>query len=213
MWRLYACVRMRGSRETGVAQLPRQFCSSLIGDHAPILCLQLASTPRFFTVCDQTPSSTSFVSFISDAAVFLRSLTSERLWLPPIRPSARGPPRTLAGCLTAGDTVLLPTPRDCGGAPARPRESSRDRVTAAPQGFWTITTHIWWRLQPQRPCSSTSECGCSPRSTGAFVCCGGAHSLYQVSSQQANRLSPCGPKTPDFTLLLGIRPSHQSTAR
>ena len=37
-----------------------------------------------------------------------------------------------------------------------------------------------------------------------------AHSLYQMSFQQGNRLSPCGLKTLG---LQGIRPSHQSTTR
>ena len=44
--------------------------SSLIRDHAPVLCLRLPSTPRFYTVRDPAAGSTSLLSFISDAAVF-----------------------------------------------------------------------------------------------------------------------------------------------
>ena len=69
------------------------------------------------------------------------------------------------------------------------------------------------RLHPQLPCSSTSECDFSPGSTGAFAYCGGAHSLYQVSSQQGNHYSHVAQRLPDFTLLLGIRLSHQNTSR
>ena len=73
-------VRMRlcGSGVNGATQLPSLFFQ--ISHCAPVLCLQLLSTPRFFTLCDQTPGSTSLPSFVSDAAVFL-ALTSEGLWL------------------------------------------------------------------------------------------------------------------------------------
>ncbi|XP_047727784.1 protein mab-21-like 3 isoform X1 [Prionailurus viverrinus] len=60
--------------------------------------------------------------------------------------------------------------------------------------------HIW--LHPQRPCSSTSECDCSPGSTGT----GWPHSLYRMSSQQGNRLSPCGPKSPGPHSAPGVSP-------
>ena len=43
---------------------------SQISNCAPVLCLQLPSTPRFYTVHDQAPGSTSLLSFISDVAVF-----------------------------------------------------------------------------------------------------------------------------------------------
>ena len=43
---------------------------------------------------------------------------------------------------------------------------------------------------------------------------GRPHNLYQISSQQGNRLSLCGLRTHGLhSLLLGIRPSHQSTTR
>ena len=46
---------------------------SPISNRAPVLCLQLSSTPRFFTLRDKAPGSTSLPSFVSDAVVF-RSL-------------------------------------------------------------------------------------------------------------------------------------------
>ena len=46
---------------------------SQISNRAPVLCLQLLSTLRFYTVCDQAirlPCGISFLSFISDMAIF-----------------------------------------------------------------------------------------------------------------------------------------------
>ena len=40
---------------------------SLISNHAPVLCLQLQSTPCFCTVHDQAPDSTSLLSVVLDA--------------------------------------------------------------------------------------------------------------------------------------------------
>ena len=62
---LCACV---GAMKKGVTQPPSLF--SRISTCAPILCLQLSSTLRFFTLRDQAPGSTSLPSFVSDAAVF-----------------------------------------------------------------------------------------------------------------------------------------------
>ena len=43
---------------------------------------------------------------------------------------------------------------------------------------------------------------------------GRPHSLYQMSCQQGNCLSLCGPRSsPDPSLLLGIHPSHQIPTR
>ena len=43
---------------------------SRISNHAPVLCIRLPSTPRFYTDRDQAPGSTSFLSFVSEAVVF-----------------------------------------------------------------------------------------------------------------------------------------------
>ena len=61
-------MRMGRSGENGATQLPSLF--SQISNRAPVLCLQLSSTPRFSTLCDQVPGSTSLPSFVSDVAVF-----------------------------------------------------------------------------------------------------------------------------------------------
>ena len=49
-------MHMRGSGENGTTQLPILF--SRISNHVPVLCLQLSSTPCFFTLHDQAPGST-----------------------------------------------------------------------------------------------------------------------------------------------------------
>ena len=59
---------MCGSSENGATQLPSLF--SQISNRTPILCLQLSSTPCFFTLHDQAPGSTSLLSFVSDVAIF-----------------------------------------------------------------------------------------------------------------------------------------------
>ena len=41
-----------------------------VSNHTHVLCLQLVPTPGFYTVRDQAAGSTSFLSFVSDAAVF-----------------------------------------------------------------------------------------------------------------------------------------------
>ena len=60
---------------------------SQIGNPAPILCLQLSSTPCFFTVRDQAPGSTSILSFVSDAAVFPSPLLLKDCGFDPFQPS------------------------------------------------------------------------------------------------------------------------------
>ena len=61
---------------------------SLISNRAPVLCLRLSSTPRFFTVRDQAPGSTSLQSFVSDAAVLPALLLLKDCGFVLFRPSA-----------------------------------------------------------------------------------------------------------------------------
>ena len=69
---------------------------SPVSNHTPVLCLQLSSTPRFFTVHDQTPGSTSFLSFVLDVAVFPVPLLLKDCGFDPFRPSAGGSHRAMA---------------------------------------------------------------------------------------------------------------------
>ena len=54
------------------------------------LPLQLLSTPRFFTLRDQAPGSTSLPSFVSDAAVFSGPLLLKDCGFDLLRPSVGG---------------------------------------------------------------------------------------------------------------------------
>ena len=69
---------------------------SPISNCALIFCLQLSSTPRFFTVRDQAPGSTSLLSFVSDAAIFPGPLLLKDCGFDPFCPSAGGSQRAMA---------------------------------------------------------------------------------------------------------------------
>ena len=69
---------------------------SPISDHALVLCLQLSSTPCFFTVGDQASGGISLPSFVSDAAVFPSPLLPKDCGFDPLRPSAGGSHRAMA---------------------------------------------------------------------------------------------------------------------
>ena len=66
---------------------------SSVSSHTPVLCLQLLSTPGFYTVCDQAvrlPGSTSLLSFISDAAMFPSPSLLRDCGFDPLRPLGGG---------------------------------------------------------------------------------------------------------------------------
>ena len=81
-------MRMRGNGENGAIQLPTLLFP--VSNHTPVLCLQLSSTPRFFTLRDQAPGRTSVPSFVSDAAVFPGPLLLKDCGFDPFRPSVEG---------------------------------------------------------------------------------------------------------------------------
>ncbi|VFV35046.1 Hypothetical predicted protein, partial [Lynx pardinus] len=136
---------MRGSGE----KEPPATLSSRISNRAPVLCLQLSSTPRFFTLHDQAPGSTSLPSFVSDAAIFPGPLLPKDCGWDLFRPSVerlteQWPNKLWPNMVAPRNacwTVLLPVPRDYGQVPARPRKSSGNNVAAAFQGLWKITAH------------------------------------------------------------------------
>ena len=63
---------------------------SQISNCTPVLCLQLLSTPRFYTVHEQAPGNTSLLSFVSDAAVFPGPLLLKNCNFDPFRPLSEG---------------------------------------------------------------------------------------------------------------------------
>ena len=88
-----------GKIENGITQLPSLWYqnSALLpsSNQAPLLCLQLPSTPHFYTVCIQAVSllgSTSLLNYIADGAVFPNPSLLRALQL--------GPAPTLWGSVT-----------------------------------------------------------------------------------------------------------------
>ena len=88
-------------------------------------------------------------------------------------------------------TLLFPAPQDCGQVPVHPRKSSRDSVAAAFQGLWKITTHIWHPASPLTTLFRHQRMWPFSGVYWAQV----ASSLYQISFQQWNHFSLCGPRT------------------
>ena len=123
---------------------------SLISTCTPVLCLQLPSTPCFYTVRDQAPGSTSLLSFVSDGAAFPDPFwgTAALTFSAPLRRVLLSNGQVLAAPRNVCGSALLLMPRDCGQVPAHLRKSSRDNVAAVLQGLWKITTHIWHQASP-----------------------------------------------------------------
>ena len=109
---------------------------------------------RFYAVREQAirlPGGTYLLSFISYAAVFPDPSLRRDHRSDPLRSSLEASPRAMAGCRPHPgrwrDSAAA-LARDCGWAPARPREGSRSRVAAAFRGSWKITTRIWPQASP-----------------------------------------------------------------
>ena len=204
---------MRRIGENGATQPPNLFFRS--SNHAPVLCLQLLSTPRFSTLHDQTPGSTSLPSFVSDAAVlpgpFQRTaaLISAPLWR--VSPSNGG----MSNCQMSAAprnvrwTLLLSLPRDCGQVPACPQKRLRDSVASVFQGPWKIATHIWHQASPSTTLPQPSKCGCLWDLLGP----GSFNSLYQCPSSSGTTFPMWTTNFLDPTLFLGIHISHQTVTR
>ena len=168
-------------------------CSPGSANHAPVLCLQLSSTPCFSTLRDQAPDSTSLLSFVSDAAVFPGPLLPKDCGFDPLRASGGGSHQQWpneqwpnGGCAQE----RLPDPAGAGAPRLRPgvsppQKSSRDSVAAAFQGLWA-------------PGFTLNDLVPAPANVAAFrglLRPGGLNSLYQMSFRQWNRFSRCGLRT------------------
>ena len=119
---------MGGRSENGATQLPSLF--SWISSRAPVLCLQLSPTPRFFTLRDQAPGSTSLPSFVSDGAVLPGPLLVKDCSFDLFRPSAGGSHRPMAECRLHPGTLAGPcccrcpeTAASCQPAPEKVHET------------------------------------------------------------------------------------------
>ena len=111
-------------------------------------------------------------------------------------------------------TALLQMPRDCGWVLACPRESSQDRVAAVFQGLWEITTHIWHQASPLTSLFQHQQTWLFSRVHWKLCLWGGltASTKCPLSRGTASACVAQRPLEP-CCVLLGIRPSHQSSAR
>ena len=185
---------------------------SLISDHAPALCLQLSSTPRFYAVRDQAPGSNSLPSFVSDAAVSPDPLLPKDCALTPSAPLWAGLTEQWpneqwpnVGCTQEGplDPAAARAPRLRPGA-SLPQKSSRDSVAAAFQGLWA-------------PGFTLNDLVPAPANVAVFwglLGPGGFHRLYQNVLPAMEPLFPVWPKTLPDPIAPGDSPlPPQSTAR
>ena len=83
-------------------------------------------------------------------------------------------------------------PGDCSWAPACPRKSSRDGGSSSVSGIMqNHGTHLAHGFTPNDLVPAPANVVVLPGPLGPLW---EPHSLYQVSSQQGNHLSPCGPE-------------------
>ena len=91
-------------------------------------------------------------------------------------------------------------------------KSSRDSVSADFQGLWKITTH----LAPGFVLNDLAPLPVNVADFRGLLGPGGSNSLYQMSLQQWNCFSPCGPRTSQtplcswgFALPIGAPPGME----
>ena len=186
---------------------------SPISNRASVLCLQLLSTPRFFTVRDQVPGSTSLPSFVSDVAVFSGPLLLKECGFDPSRPSAEG---LTEQWLNAGRTqessqgpAAAGVPRLWPGASPPQKKFARYCSNSVSGIMEDQNTHLapasplTTLFQHQRMWPFSGVCWDQVASTVSTKCISTSGTTFPM----------CPENLQDPTLLLGIRPSHQSTTR
>ncbi|VFV22913.1 Hypothetical predicted protein [Lynx pardinus] len=188
---------MRGSGENGATQLPSVF--SWISNCTPVLRLQLSSTPCFSTLHDQAPGCTSLPTFVSDVAVFpglfrrtaaltrsnpLRESLTEQ-WPNEQWPNVSCTQERLLDPAVAGALRLQP------GASPPPKKIARQCSISISGIMENHNTHL-------APSFTLNDLAPAPVNVAAFrglLGPGGFNRLYQMSFQQWNHFSLCGPRT------------------
>ena len=99
---------------------------SAVSNRAPVLCLQLSSTPHSFTVHDQAPGSTSRLSFVSDVAVFPGPLLLKDCGFDLFCTSMGGSHRAMAECWLHPGTLAGPCCCQCPETVARCQAALRN---------------------------------------------------------------------------------------
>ena len=173
----------------GTTQPPSLF--SLISSRAPVLCLQLLSTPCFSTLHDQAPDSTSLPSFFSDVAVFPGPLLPKDRGFDLLHPSAGGSHRAMAECSCTQERRLDPA---VAGAP--PQKIARQCSLSISGTMENRNIH----LTPGFTLNNLAPALVNVAAFRGLLGLGGFNSLYQMSFQKWNRFFPCGLRT-SWTLL------------
>ena len=168
---------------------------------ALILCVRLPSTPRFHTVREQAvrlPGSSSFLNFISDAAVSRRSLLRDCGFVPAQTFCGRVSPAGRPGNVLK--TVLLPTPIP--GASPPQKKFTRACSSSVSGILENHNSHLAPDFTPNGPVPAPANVVVLQDPLGPLPL--GIPPRRGTASHVAR-----GPRS----LLLGIRPSHQSSTR
>ena len=174
---------------------------SLANNCVPLLCFQLPSTPCFYILHDQAvilPGGTSLLSFISDAAVFPNPSLLRDCGFDLLRHSGGGSHQEMAGCWphqgTLWDRAAANAQRLQLGASLPQKKFTHSCSSSVLGIIGNHNTHLApgfilnvLVLAPVNVVVVWGQLGSLP--------VGWPHSLYQMSSQQGNCLSLCGPKT------------------
>ena len=182
----------------------RTLCSSTL-HQAALLCLQLLSSPHFYTatklsVCLAAP----LPNFISDGAVFPIPSLMRALLLGPVLTLWGGSYQAMAGaCFSTGTRVNVPQqrPRDYIWVLACPRKRSCDHAAPEVQRLWKITTHNWCQTSPHPSVlAPTQQTWMFSGVLWDLFLWGGCMASTKCPPKQGNCLSPCGRRTPQTLL-------------
>ena len=91
-------------------------------------------------------------------------------------------------------TMLLPLPKDCGWVPTHPRKFSQSCSSSVSGIMVNHNTHLAPRFPLNVLVPAPANVVVLQDPLGPLPV-GWPHCLYQMSSQQGNHLSPCGPRT------------------
>ncbi|XP_042814626.1 keratin-associated protein 10-7-like isoform X2 [Panthera tigris] len=197
-----------------MASPSRPVCSisilfSPVSNCTSILCLRLPFTPCFYTVCDQAPGSTSLLSSVSDAAVFPDPSLLRDCGFDPSCSSAGGSHRALAGCRPHPGSFTGPgccrCPETATGCQPPQKKFPRSCSSSVSGITENHNTHLAPGFTLNDLVPAPANVVVLPGPLGPLPV-GDPHSLYPMSSQRGNCLSPCGPKNPGLRSAPGDSP-------
>ena len=157
-----------------------------------------SSAPRFYTVRDKAPGSTSLLSFVSDVAVFPDPLLLRDYGFDPFRPSAEGLTKQWLCASRTQERLQVRAVADVQrlwpGASLPQKKFARQCSSSVSGIMENHNTHL-------APGFTLNDLVPAPANVVVLLgplgpCLWGPTQLLPVSSQQGNCLSPCGLKNP-----------------